>query len=391
MHIYSAAFIKAVELGHSPVVFTSANGSFNISWPAGAATVYAPGTLVVKSESGISYTNKDSFTVALSVSPTIQAVTLYEGNLLSASLVFDGAGLFLRDKKIDPSSIRVFKDGVTEWTRVKVFGQSTSTSEHFVVIPEEDGAVSIFFGEDGYGKTPEVGNSFTVTYISCSGKNGNSLPVPFTVQKSVASRQASAVVLPAATTNGLDGESLASLKNTTLNYFTGKNTCYNVDTTEKFLNSQPEVAKSKVSILGNIVNFYVQPKDGSVASGSLLTSLENKLQPFLVNGYDLSGNSTTYVTIPSIVADIYYLKGYDENTILVDTKQLISDYTNPVVLANYGVSFNLSDLSVLLKSKIPGFQNIVFTTPTADVSVGITEILQKVPLANITLTPYAVS
>lgn len=395
MRSYSRAFIRAVELGHSPTVLNSASGTFDVTFDASVTgTDYAPGQLILQNEAGQQFSNITDFNVPSSVGSYVKSVTLHEGTFVSDTFSFNGYGIPIRRQNVAINTIRIFLDGV-EWTRVKVFGQSSSTNEHYMVLPEDDGTCTIFFGTGGYGKTPALGSSFVVSFMVTNGSEGNVAPSTLTVQKFLAGRTILGQVQNATLTGGEDQETLDSMKQTTLNYFTGKNSCFNAATTEKFLNSQPEIIKSRVRILGNIVMFYVQPKDGTVASGGLLTDLETRLDKYIVNGFVASGNATSYVNASPISATFYYLQGYDSAAIITEGKQLISDYTNPVVFAEYGADFDLSQLSVLLISKIAGLQNVVFNTvagvPAANVVVGNTAILNKVSTANITITAIAVS
>ena len=122
--------------------------------------------------------------------------------------------------------------------------------------------------------------------------------------------------------------------------------------------------------------------------------METAITPYLENGYGVSGLATTYVDVSTIAAEIYILTGHDIPNAVSLTKQLIQDYTNPLVLAEYGGDFSLAGLEFLLKSKIPGLQNVVFITvagiAAADVVVANTSILKKIALTDITITPFAV-
>lgn len=384
MSVYSVAFGRAVELGYVPQVQTASRASFTLNYAAGSSQDYAPGDLILKTADGYKYTNLDTFNIPTSVSAGTLSVQLHEGNLFSETYTFDGSNIFIGKRNIDPASIKIFIDSV-EWARVNNFGQSSGSSTHFMVLPESDGAVSIYFGEDNYGKTPAAGTLMTIRYLTCTGASSNKATSSISVDKSLSDRPVSSATQNAASTLGADQDSLATLKNTTLSYFTGKNALINSFAVESFLNAQPDIFRSKCSVLGNIATFYVQPIDGSVAGAPLLTDLESRISPLLMAGFMAAGATTSYESIGLVNIDLYILEDSDYDYIEAQAKQLISDYSDPLVLASYGKDFDLTELTIFLVSKLTGVQNVVFNTPSTSIAVGNNSLMQKIDIADITI------
>jgi hypothetical protein len=65
-----------------------------------------------------------------------------------------------------------------------------------------------------------------------------------------------------------------------------------------------------------------------------------------------------------------------------------------MVMANYGQPFNLTELSVLLRSRVPGLQNVIFQTVAGTVPankvLSSTQIKEKINQADLTVNMYAV-
>ncbi len=395
MRVYSVAFMRSVEQGYLPILTTGAEASFSFIVPPIISNLTIPrGGIELKTSTGLIFTNLSPIVVSTNVLPTTVTETLKQGRVQEGTYSFNGGSIYIPLQNIDPETLIVSVDNIS-YTKVANFGQSSNSSTHYMVVPEENGSISIFFGSDGFGVSPVLGATVLVSFLTTDAGKGNSSIQTCTVDKQPNSVSIDTPLMLTASTGGNTQESLAELKNNTLNYYKVRNSCINVSSTELFLNSQPEVKKSKVYVLGNTVSFYIQPSDGSVADVTLLNTIKDRLNPFISNGYEAQGNTTTYVTCGPISLDVFCLKGFNEQVIISAVKQLVQDYTNPLVLANYGDDFNLTDLSLLLRSNIAGLQNVIFNTVAggspANISVTAVKLKQKVSLTDITVAVYEVS
>jgi hypothetical protein len=397
--IYSNIFTKAVELGYSPGLCRAATVLFNITFaPSPTPFTYNRGEIVIEILSAnfasTKVVNLQPVTVANSVTPLTIPVTMYEGEVESLTESFNGYRIDIRKPMIDISSLVVVKDSLP-WTRVPVFGQSQAQSLHYMALPEEDGKVAIFFGEDGYGFRPTLGDTFEISYLKCKGSAANTVTGTAGVNRSSPSRPITNIVQVNSISGGTDPESGASIKNNAINYFSTKFVVNNSEAVVRWLNAQPEVKISYAYAQGNNVYFRVQPKDGTIANATLLTTLENRITPFLTNGYTAAGFATTYIDVSPITVSLYHLNGVDVPNMIELAKSLIEDYTNPVILGKYGRGFILTDLDFLLKSKIPLLQNVVFNivqgNPAASIQITPAALLKKVPTTSITIQTYVVS
>jgi len=387
--VYSDAFVRAVSLGYDPSLCKSSSAVFNVVFSPGAEYIYPIGSLVINLPGGLTYTNNTAITVPASAALTTLPLTLYEGRALSDNVVYNGHTILIDTPNVDVESIFVTLDNI-QWTRVRTFGNSSSNSPHYIVVPEENGAASIFFGEDGYGLAPQLSQAVKLNYRTTKGIDGNG-PLVFGVQISSASsfRNAISVTMATASTGGSSPETLSSIKNNVPLYFSSKKAAINVDITEAILNTYPEVKKSKATVIGDTVYFRIIPVDGSIASDALLADLADRLTPNLMLGYKTFGQQTSYVDIGATDIDVFVLKGYNVNDTLTNVKQFVQDFTDPLVLAKYGDSFDLTTVSLLIRSKIPGVQQVVFNTVNGtspqSIVVESTKILKKVLDSNLTI------
>lgn len=387
MSVYSIAFTRAVELGYRPVRATSATATFSLIFNDGAYYNYATGGIIVE-VNGTKFTNTSIISVPTTVNNYTLATTLTQGSYNNETYSFNGRSVDLRKANIDPRYIEVTVEGVS-WTRVEVFGASGPTSTHFMVIPEEDGKCSIFFGEDDYGKKPTVGSLIEVKYLTCDASLGSIPQDTATINTSSSNRPLNAVTMSTASTGGFDPSTLAQLKQEALTFFNYRQSCLNEASTVAWLKAQPEVSKAYVAIAGTNVFFFFRNKQGDAPTLTEISDVTTRIDPLVSNGFNALYTATVTEDVATIDVDFFYLAGYDPSEIESVGKQLIQDFTNPAVLADYGVAFDLSEVSLLLRSKIPGLNNVTFNTvaglAAANIPCATSHIMQKIALGDITV------
>lgn len=391
MNMYADVFTKAVELGYSPITCKAAECTFNVEFePSATPYTYNPGTLILEyKDKKFKFTNIAPIIVPASVIPINIPLLLYEGTLLTETQVYNGSRFNLRQTMIDVESIKLTLDNIV-WDRVRVFGQSDSTSRHFAVLPDELGSAVIYFGDEGYGAVPPIDITGQISFIKCNGTKPNGVLDTIVINKQSPSRKITSVSINGLPINGREPETRVSIINNALLYFSTKFTVNNATNVQRWLEAQVEVKRSHSLVQGNIVYFRVHPNSGIPASLGDLLMFESRIAPYLSGGYEAQGIPTGYINIPMVDVEVFYLTGYNENNIKELTKNLISDYTNALILNDYGKGFKLSEIEFLLKSKIAGIQNVVFLTPASNVLINDHELLQTIPISNINVTAYAI-
>lgn len=397
MRSYSNAFSKASSMGYQPVTCKGATCSFGVTFSAGEATRYERGDLIVDVD-GVKFTNDEGFDVSKAAAESSLTLLLHEGTHVAEDVTYNGYNILIRKANIDIDSILVTIDNVI-YTQVKNFGYSSSDSTHFMVLPEEDGSCSIYFGSNGFGVQPAIGKSVRIEYRTCQGSDGNIEMSLATVNDSLSEREATAVSMVTNATGGVYAETLTSIKEKTPLYFNTKRAAINEMVAQDIISSFPFVHKAKVVVVGREVVYRIIPNSGYLEpTSSELATIEKEFYPYLMAGYVGSYAPNSYknlmiVANPSatmIILDVIILSGYNSSAIESSLRQIMEDITNPLVSAEYGGSFTKTDMDILMRSRVSGVQSVTFKIQVGaqeqimpDVTLGETEIFRKIDQDNL--------
>lgn len=392
---YSNAFSKASSMGYQPITCKGATCSFNVYFETGEAIRYERGDLIVD-VGGIKFTNDEAFDV--SKANRAKILTLYEGTHIAEDVTYNGYNILIRKANIDIDSISVTIDNIV-YTRVKNFGRSSSDSTHFMVLPEEDGSCSIYFGSNGFGVQPSIGKSVRVEYRTCQGSDGNTEITTAEINDSLSNRKAISASMITDAKGGVYAETLTSIKERVPLYFNTKKAAINEKVAQDILNGFSFVHKSKVVVIGREVIYRIIPTSGYLEPTSAeLDTISKEFHPYIMAGYLGSYATNIYKSLmteanPSatkIILDVIALSGYNTSTIENSLRQIMEDITNPLVSAEYGGSFNKTDTDILMRSRVSGVQSVTFKIKVGtqeqvmpDVTLGETEIFRKINQDNL--------
>lgn len=389
---YSNAFSKASSMGYQPVTCKGASCDFNVTFAAGEAIRYERGDLIVDVD-GITFTNDEGFDIEKLVDESSLVLTLHEGTQISEDVAYNGYNIFIRKANIDIESISVIIDNII-YTQVKNFGYSSSDSTHFMVLPEEDGSCSIYFGSNGFGVQPAIGKSVRIDYRTCQGSDGNTDIAPATINDSLSDREAISASMVTPAEGGAYAETLTSIKEKTPLYFNTKRAAINETVAQDIINSFPFVHKSKVMVVGREVVYRIIPASGFLEpTSSELSTISEEFHPYIMAGYVGTYTPNTYkdllmtanASAKKIVIDAIILSGYNPSTIESSLRQIMEDVTNPLVNAEYGGSFFKTDVDILMRSRVSGVQSVTFKIQIGteeqimpDVTLDEIEIFRKI-------------
>lgn len=399
MRSYSNAFLKVSSMGYEPQVLRGAEASFSVTFEEGDPQVYQKGDLIL-SVAGLKFTNPDVISVPDSATPVAVTVPMVQGEQNLEDYTYNGFSIYVRRTGIDFNSVRVIVDNV-EFTRVKNFGDSSSSSPHFIVLPEDDSSVSIFFGDGEYGLSLPIGKNVQVYFRLCDGANGN-IPVgTATVEDSLPVRGATAATMLSDSTNGGNFETLNSLKQKAPRYFANKRAAINEVVTQQIINELSFVRQSKVTVLNRDVLYQVIPTSGALEpTAGEITQIEELVAPRVMLGYFLVQSPNQYVNLitraasgaTQLILDVLAYKGYSVVTMEAAIRSILSDITNPLISATYGALFDRALLDSKLRSEVRGVQSTVFKvlvggveTLMGDVQLEPTEIFQVINQSNVTV------
>lgn len=213
-------------IGYSPKRKSSATGNLTFSIPVASSTiVYIPKYTECQTSDGVKYlTNASAAIEKGSLSVTVEGI---QGELVQTDITSDGSlnqEYTINDINVEDSgdtanfTLRVIIDG-TEWVEVSSFYVSEVTDQHFRVIDEMDGTVSIQFGDDINGKSPDSGSVVRLQYVKSVGLSGNVTNVGYvTTLNSVIYDEDAVVVSNVSVTNsssllgGDDAESMEEIR-----------------------------------------------------------------------------------------------------------------------------------------------------------------------------------
>lgn len=392
MRSYSNAFSKASSMGYQPIVCKGATCKFNVSFEAGEEIYYERGDLIVDAD-GIKFTNDEAFKVDKSTGVNNKILLLHEGSHIAEDVTYNGYNIIIRKANIDIDSIVVIIDNII-YTRVKNFGYSSSDSAHFMVLPEEDGSCSIYFGSNGFGVQPSIGKSVRIEYRICKGSDGNTNIVNTRINDSIPNRKAVAASMVTAADGGVYAETLTSIKEKAPLYFSTKRAAINEVVSQDIINSFSFVHKSKVTIIGKEVVYRIIPTSGYLEpTNEELLTISKEFHPYLMVGYMgvYSPNSYKNLMVSAnplaskIILDVIVLSGYNTNNIEESLRQIMEDSTNPLVNADYGSKFIKTEMDILMRSRVSGVQSVTFKIKVGtqeqvmpDVTLDETEIFRKV-------------
>lgn len=392
--LYSNVYVGAIEKGYQPVDVNAASAQFKIIFPSGEQKTILKGSITVTTDEGVAFTNLTDITLEASSVNKELTVTLYEGKILTDSVAFDGRNILIRKPSIHKVGIDVVINEVT-WTQVKNFGLSKDYNNHYLVLPEQDGSCSIYFGSKGFGVTPAIGEVVNITYLKCSGSKGNAAQQNVTINKVLDTRGAISAEMLQDATGGTDQESITSIKNKAPLFYFSKRSGNNPTTCQKLLNALPEVFKSKVIIVGNTLAYYCIPTSGAAElTVAEAQSVADNFEQYVISGYTITKQNNNYVdilaeaTASGITLEVQLASGYDVASTTAQLKTYLQDYTNPMVHANYGSGFSKFSADLLLRNSIKGIQSITYKkTGTEDIFPELAfdeyQIMQKLDLASI--------
>jgi len=167
-------------LNYQPKRKTSSAGNlqFSVDSPT-TKIIYIPKYTECQSVEGVKFlTNEDA---AIQKGQTSVTVSSIQGELSRMEITANGLPsqeYLINSTEVENSAdttnptLRVVVNGVL-WSLVTSFIDSGSTSQHYRIMNEKDGKVTVLFGDDTNGKSPESGWTIQIQYIKSAGLSGN--------------------------------------------------------------------------------------------------------------------------------------------------------------------------------------------------------------------------
>lgn len=197
-------------------------------------------------------------------------------------------------------SVQVFVDeggGEVEWVHYDHIIDATSTQNVYTTIADEDGSVTVLFGDDVNGRIPPSGATVTAHYRVGGGTRGNvgpnSLVEILDTLASVAS-----VTNPTAATGGADAESNDQIRVNAPRSLTALERAVTLNDYAALALRVGGVAKAMAEHPGgNNITVRVAPFGGGVASASVKTAVGNYLADRKMVNHTVTVDDPTYVNV----------------------------------------------------------------------------------------------
>ncbi len=184
-----------------------------------------------------------------------------------------------------PKDYLEVKVAAVSWTRVVDFRDSEPEDLHFMVRLDEDLYLTVISGDGTYGSKFGVAAQVTSTYIQCLGEDGNTPRDKITgIVGSLA--QTAYVTNPEIASGGSDGDAYYDVvrkapRQASTFWIAGNDRGY-----ESLAESLVDGVYRAIAEPGDgpLMNLYILPNGGGVASSALLTLTESTLAPREIHG-----------------------------------------------------------------------------------------------------------
>lgn len=388
---YGNAYMRALEIGVLPDTNTLAKSEFDIEFlprpalsisPNRPFTTYLPGDLRIrKDRSPFVFVNSSTLIIPDSASSVVLPVTLVCGDFRRDTFVFDGNRVFINRSNIDISTLSVIVNDV-QFKQVPQLGNSDVNDAHFWAVPENNSAVSIYFGDGVNGRKPATGSSVEVTYVTGFGIRSNNIleGFDFIVASDLSTRRvSSAIPLSPEATGGKAPLSLSRIKNITPSVSKGRGVVINKqDLVEYLLNKETIVAATAIYRNSSITFYALDTELVDIFGTTYATELTQEIIDVMVTiGFTVTCQQTVEVPIPDMDVDVKVALGTNITRVQSQVSQAIKDFFDPRVLGRYGRSFSRDSLYLHIIQKVPDIVSLSLlesgTTNTYISSIAIAE------------------
>lgn len=291
----------------------------------------------------------------------------------------------LQDKGIDIDTIEVVDDTGFLWSPVDYLVFANSSDKVYESVLNEDGSITIKFGDGERGATPTPGDHLTITYVKTLGESGRTGAHTITVlNDSLLDIEGNKVNVRVdnteSTTGGSEAQSdedivanapgaiKAQDRAVTLGDFVALSK--NIDGVEDAI--ALDINKAPDLCLHHEVKVIIIPKEGSSANNSLLNTVYNYLYSRMVPATNLQVLAPNYVPI-NVAITVKKNPSYLEGGLDYSVKEAVESFFLSKNTA-LGESFNPNEL-ISAVSSVSGVRFVTSIDPNSVVTVGQTSIV----------------
>jgi len=245
-------------LNYTPSRNTSSTGTLRFSIAvASSETVFinsltSDNPMVCSTSGGVNFLVSTDATIL--PGQTYVDVSGIQGVLVTKSYTSTGATgqeYAIDDTEIENTNVFVYVNDVL-WTKVDSFLDSVTTSTDYMIRSELNDTITIVFGNDVFGKAPDIGDVIDVKYVQSDGLDGNvySTGLITTVLSTVYDSASSVVVVTVTNTSnflgGDDADTAEDIRSRAPNVFATGDRLVTKSDFVAAINDYPSVADSNV-------------------------------------------------------------------------------------------------------------------------------------------------
>jgi len=372
-HFSREAHASTAELFRSLLQFAISNNisvsmndaaefTSSIVFENGAEYTYPRGSIVLglTNITGRNFSNKTAFTLAANSSLPEPAnnIGFIHGELEEITGAFNGRSIILIKESIIADTVELVV-GSDTYTRVDSFSDGTITTKHFKVFINSSGQAEIMFAEAGYGVTPEINATYTVSFFVGGGTTGNLSASVLNKVVSCPGRQILTFTQPEAT-GGTDLMELEDLRHYVINKQKNNDRMVTNPDVEDIVSELDFVKRVKSQNVSNYIFIYVVTTAGTSLSPSQVTAIETHISDKILMGYSALISDPPSVQIYMEV-EIYVLPSIQSASAEALADEIIKNYLMANRNGEFGEGVKRGKLGTLLLSGIVNSQNVVFT------------------------------
>lgn len=338
-------------LNYQPKRKSSAIGNLTFSLAVSQlTTVFIPKYTECQSVSGIKYlTNEEATIEKGQTSVTVDSI---QGRLVTVEVSASGATT--QEYLINSTSVENNADSTNrtirvtvnseDWTIVDSFIDSDASSKHYRVINDQDGTVTIQFGDGVNGLIPESGDGIVMQYIESDGLSGNvaNAGVINTINSTLYDEDSVAATVtvtnPGSFLGGDDEESMEEIRYEAPRVFRTGQRAVTKDDYITIIENYPGVAN---------VNVWGETEEAAAAGVSSVISMRGIARISMI----LQDWLTADATFKAIISDYLYTN-YAELTTRYEFIEPVILYVMPKVVLRVQDGHSLSNTQTLVDAAI---------------------------------------
>lgn len=286
---------------------------------------------------------------------------------------FEDQTYTLTAKYPDIDSIEIVGQDGTLWEKVDFIALSSPGNPSYECDLNTDSTITIKFGNNLRGKTPELNEVLNISYLSSNGEDGKLSPYDINLKPSFISNLGNSYIVyvynDTESTGGSKGEDDEELRINALAYAKTQGRSVTNEDFRSMANMVDGVKDVRVYDIHNApdycanheVKVIVMPEDSTTDNSALIREVTNHLWNTMIPPTNLYVSSPKYQAIDIVIIAKRRVLGLSEDNTEDEMKDIIDAYFDDL---NIGEDYNSFDLLSRLY-QLQGLKSIISITPSS--------------------------